>query len=104
MNVRDVSELQMHIRHRAQGSRSHGAGVFGDDAVAAAGEAAVGDEGDLFAQAFAHDGGGGGEHFSHAGSAARAFEADDDDVAFDDGAVEDFLEGGFFGVEDAGAA
>ena len=76
-----------------------GGDVANNEAVAAAGESAVGDEGDMVAKPFAHDGGGGRQHFSHAGSAFGAFVADDEDVAFLDFVVEDGLEGGFFGVE-----
>ena len=35
--------------------------------MAAAGKTAVGDERDVLAQPFAHDGGGGREHLAHAG-------------------------------------
>ena len=44
----------------------------------AAGEAAVGDQGDVLAEAGAHDGAGGREHLGHAGAALGAFVADDD--------------------------
>lgn len=46
--------------------------VADDEAVRAAGEAAVGDERAVVAQASAHDGGGGGEHLRHAGAALGA--------------------------------
>ena len=72
--------------------------------MAAAAEAAVGDEGDIFAEALAHDGGGGGKHFAHAGASFGAFHADDDDVAFLDLVIEDGLQGGLFGLEDDGLA
>lgn len=52
-----------------------------DHAVGAAGESAVGDEANGVAEACADDGGGGGEHFAHAGASFGAFVADDDDVA-----------------------
>src|SRR5262249_22172901 len=81
-----------------------GRDVTDDEPVAAAGEAAVGDQSDVFAQTFAHDGGGWRKHFAHAGSTERSFEADDDDVTFDNGAVEDFFESSFFGVEYASLA
>ena len=81
-----------------------GGDVTDNEAVAAAGESAVGEKGDVVAEAFAHDGGGGGEHFSHAGSAFGSFVADDEDVAFLDFVVEDGLEGGFFGVKGFGSA
>jgi hypothetical protein len=66
--------------------------VADDEAVAAAAEAAVGDERDVFAEALAHDGAGRGKHLAHAGAALRAFVADDDDVALLDLAVEDGLQ------------
>ncbi len=66
----------------------------------AAGEAAVGDEGDVVEQAVAGEGAGGGEHFGHAGAAFGAFVADDDDIAFDDLTGFEAAEHVFFGVED----
>ena len=50
-----------------------------EKAVAAAAEAAVGDEGDVVAEPGAHDGRAGLEHLRHAGAAAGSFVADDDD-------------------------
>ncbi len=50
----------------------------------------------------AHDGAGGRQHFAHAGSAFRAFAADDDDVAFLDRAVEDGFERYFLTFEHDG--
>ncbi len=47
---------------------------------------------------------GGGEHLLHAGAAARAFVADDDDVAGFHLAFEDSLGGVFFAFEDDGGA
>jgi P-type E1-E2 ATPase len=47
-----------------------GGDVADHEAVAAAGEAAVGDERDVLAEALAHDGAGGAEHLAHAGAAA----------------------------------
>ena len=58
-----------------------GAYVSDDGAVGAAGEASVGDEVDLLAEALSDECAGDGEHLSHAGSAFGAFVADDDDVA-----------------------
>src|SRR5262249_23574216 len=78
--------------------------VADDEAMATAGEAAVGDECDIFAKTLAHYNENRRKHFAHAGPAARSFESNDDDVAFDDGAIEDFFQGSFFGVEDAGFA
>ena len=68
---------------RARSGRRLGFGrdVADDEAGGAAGEAAVGDEGDIFFQAGADDRAGGREHFGHAGAALRAFVANDDDVA-----------------------
>src|SRR5262249_54959938 len=68
------------------------------------GEAAVGDEADLLAEALAGEGGGDGEHLAHAGAAYGAFAADDDDVAGLDVAFLDRFEAGFLAVEDLGGA
>ena len=78
--------------------------VADHETVGAAGETAVGDQRDVLAQAFAHDGGGGREHFAHAGAAFGAFVADDDDIAFDDVAVQNALQRLFFGIEHFGLA
>ena len=71
-------------------------------AVGAAGEAAVGEQGHVLAEADAGDGCGGGEHFAHAGAAAGAFVEDDHAVAGLDLAVEDGLHGVLLAVEDLG--
>src|SRR6185503_5068828 len=94
------------VLHERDGSADirFGRDVAGDESVAAAGESSVGDERDVFAETFAHDGAGGRKHFSHARPAARPFVSDDDDVAFLDRAVEDAFERGFFGVEHARGA
>ncbi len=81
-----------------------GGDVADDEPMAAAAEASVGDEGDVFAEALAHDGAGGGKHLAHTGAAFRAFHAHDDDVAFLDLVVKDRLQRGFFGLEDNGFA
>ena len=52
-----------------------------DHAVGPAGEPAVGDEPDRIAESGADDRRRRREHFTHAGSAARAFVPDDDDIA-----------------------
>src|SRR5215469_6004996 len=72
--------------------------------MAAAGEASIGDEGHVLAKPLAHDGGGGREHFSHAGAALGSLVADDDDMAFFDGAVEDGFHGLFLGFKYDGPA
>jgi hypothetical protein len=77
--------------------------VAGDEAVAGAREAAVGDQGDVV-DAAALQGGGDLQHLAHAGTALGAFVADDDDIAFADRAVLDGVEGVFLAVEDAGRA
>ncbi len=91
-----------------EGDGAAGGGFGGDVADAAAfggaGEAAVGDEGDGFAEAAAGDGAGGGEHFLHAGTAARAFVADDDDITGFDFTIHDAIEGGFLRFEYDGGA
>ena len=88
-----------HERERAA-ERGLGGDVADDEAVRAAGEAAIGDQRHVFAEALAHDGAGGGEHLAHAGAADRAFVPDDDDVAFLHGAIEDAGEGVLLVFED----
>jgi hypothetical protein len=61
----------------------------GAAAGAAAGEAAVGDEGAGFAEALGLEVAGGVENLLHAGAAARAFVADEDDIAGNDAVAED---------------
>jgi hypothetical protein len=63
------------------------------EAGAAAGEAAVGDEGAGFAEALGLEVAGGVEHLLHDGAAARAFVADEDDIAGNDAVAEDGLDG-----------
>ena len=94
------------IFHEGERAAEVGLGrdVADDEAARAAGEATVGDERDVVAEAAAHDGAGGGEHFAHAGSAFGPFVADDDDVTLFDFVGEDGLERGFLGIEDAGFA
>src|SRR5580658_4516961 len=72
-----------------------------NEAVAAAGEAPVCNKCDFIAQAAAGDGARGREHLAHARTAARAFVADDDDVARAHPAAEDRLRGAFLTLEDA---
>ena len=67
-----------------------------DETVAATAETSVGDEGDIFAETFAHDSTGRGKHLSHAWAAFGAFHADDDDVTFLHLVVQDGLECGLF--------
>ncbi len=90
------------------GERTTEGGFWGDvaddETVGAAAEASIGDERDVFAEAFAHDCAGGGEHFAHPGTTDGAFVADDDDMAFFDAAIEDGGEGGLFVFEDDGFA
>ncbi len=81
-----------------------GGDVADDEAVGGPGEASVGDEGDIFAQAGGHDGGGGGEHFGHAGSALGAFVTDDNDVAFENFLAFDGADHVFFTVVNTGGA
>ena len=92
--------------HQGDGAAVLGFGrdVADDEAVRAAGEAAVGDEGDVVAQAGADDGAGGREHLGHAGAALGAFVADDDDVAFLDLLLLQAVEHVFFAVVAAGGA
>src|SRR5581483_9258541 len=89
-----------------QADRSANGGFRPDmaDAEAArgAGEPAVSDECDLTAGALPGQRSRGREHFPHAGTAARALVADDDDLAFPVGALLDGLEGVLLAVEAAG--
>ena len=66
----------------------------------AAAEPAIRDQGALVAEADALDRARGGKHFLHAGAAARAFVADDDDVAGFHLAIHDPIIGGLFRLED----
>ena len=70
----------------------------------AAGEAAVGEQQHVLAQAGALDGAGDGEHLAHARAALGALVADDDDVAGDDRAVLQRVHRGALAVEHAGGA
>ena len=61
-----------------------------NETVCAAGETAIGDQRDFLAKTLAHNGGGGRQHFTHAGAAFGTLIADHDHVALDDIAA-DFL-------------
>ena len=74
------------------------------EAAGRAGEAAVGDERDLVAHALAVERRRGREHLAHAGAAARALVADDENLAFLVLALGDGLEAGLLAVEAAGRA
>ena len=76
--------------------------VAGHEAARGSGEAAVGEQGDGFGElGDAGDGSGDQQHLAHAGSAFRAFVADDEHVVRLDLAGLDGGEGVLFGVEDA---
>ena len=62
-------------------ARRLGGDVAGHEAVRGAGEAPVGEQRDVLAEALAVDRRGDREHLAHAGAADRALVADDDDVA-----------------------
>ncbi len=96
-----VTFIDQRERAAAIGFRSD---VADDKSVSAAGETPVGDERDILAEAAAHDGARGAEHFAHARAALRAFVADDDDIARDDAAGKDRFHRGFFGVKHPRAA
>ena len=68
-----------------------GRDVADAEAGAAAGEAAVGGEGAGFAEALGLEIAGGVEHLLHARAVARAFVADEDDIAGNDAVAEDGL-------------
>src|SRR5689334_10841395 len=72
------------------------------EAARGAGEPAIGDQCDLTAGALPGQRSRGREHLAHAGSAARALVADDDDLAFPVGALLDRLEGVLLAIEAAG--
>ena len=76
--------------------------MAGHESARGAGETAVGEQRDGIAEIRdAVDGGGDGEHLAHAGAAARAFVADDEDVVGLDLAGLHGGEAVFFAVEDA---
>jgi hypothetical protein len=79
-----------------------GANVTNGRTPGRAGEAAVGEQSDAIVETLPSNRRGGEEHFGHSGSSARAFIANDDDVAGLDPAVENRLEGGSLAIEDAG--
>ena len=74
------------VAHQRDGSAvlRLGRHVADDEAVGAAGEAAVGEERHVLAEARAHDDGGGRQHLRHAGPALRALVADHDHAALAD--------------------
>ena len=79
--------------------------MAGHQAAGGSGEAAVGEEGHGFGElGDAFDGCGDGEHLAHAGAAAWAFVADDEDVVGVDLAGFDGGVAGVLGVEDASGA
>mmetsp|Transcript_84445 Transcript_84445/g.215010 ORF Transcript_84445/g.215010 Transcript_84445/m.215010 type:complete len:331 (+) Transcript_84445:519-1511(+) len=71
-----------------------------DEAVGAAGEAAVGHQGDVLAQARTHDRAGRGQHLAHARAALGPLVADDDEVSLIDLALLQALEHKLLAVED----
>src|SRR5580704_17993406 len=83
---------------------SFGRDVADDEAVRAAGEASVGHERDLMAEAGSDDGRGRSQHFGHAGATFRTFEADDHDVTLLDAAFFERVQHVFFGREATGWA
>jgi hypothetical protein len=81
-----------------------GGDMTDDETVGAAAEAAVGDEGDAFAETGADDGRSRLEHFGHAGCSFGADVADDDDIAGPDLAGVDAGNQFVLAIEDAGGA
>mmetsp|Transcript_13416 Transcript_13416/g.57198 ORF Transcript_13416/g.57198 Transcript_13416/m.57198 type:complete len:458 (-) Transcript_13416:380-1753(-) len=73
------------VLHQADGAADLrlGGDVSDDEPVRAAGEAAVGDQRALLAEAGAHDGGGGREHLGHARATLGTFVADHDHGALE---------------------
>jgi hypothetical protein len=97
----DIEHDGIAVAHCGNGSAD---GCFGrnvprHEAVGRAGEAAVGEESDGFAEARAHEGGGYAQHLAHARSAAWALVTDDDDIAFPDAAVLHGVKGVLFPIE-----
>jgi hypothetical protein len=91
------------FRHEGDGSAAggFGGGVSGHEAARRAAEAAVGEESDVFAEAESNQGSSEAEHFAHAGPAAGAFIAHDDDVALFDLSANGGVHGVFFAIENA---
>ena len=81
-----------------------GRDVADDEAVRAAGEAAVGHQSHVGTEAGADDGRGRREHLRHPGPALGSFEADDDDVALFDLLLLERVKHVLFGIEDLGRA
>jgi hypothetical protein len=77
--------------------------VADEETVAAAREAAIGDECNVVAETVAHDGGAGLEHLGHTGATLGSFVADDDDglLALLESAGLESLDEEVFGVEAA---
>ena len=72
--------------------------------VTAAGETAVGDEGDVGDDAGTGDGGGDREHLAHAGPTLRPLVADDQHITLADLALENGLQCGLLLLEHPGRA
>ena len=96
------------VADKADGATLHGLGhdVADEEAVRTAGEAAVGDEGNVLAKTVAHDGRRGLEHLGHAGTALGTLVADDDNglLALLDLAALEGLNEAILVVEAAGLA
>ncbi|MPM94237.1 hypothetical protein SDC9_141382 [bioreactor metagenome] len=99
VNLYNVAGLQGSNR---SASGSFWGNVSNAGAARAARKAPVGDEGHLLAQAHAHDGAGGAEHFLHTGAAARTFVADDDHFARLNLTGQNAAHCGFLRIVDAG--
>ena len=84
----DVDRDLVAVVHGGDRAAARGLGrdVAGHEAVRGAGEAPVGEQRDVLAQAGAVERRGDGEHLAHARAADGALVADDDDVAGLDGA------------------
>ena len=102
--VRNVDLDDIAVLEQADGSadRRFRADMADAGAARAAAEAAVGDQGDRFAQPRAHDVAGRTEHLLHARAALGAFVADDDDIARLDLAGQNAFARLFLAVEDDG--
>src|SRR6185295_2249681 len=78
--------------------------VTDNEAMTAAGKAAIGDQGYLVAETAADDRAGGAQHLRHARRALRALVTDHDHVAGNDAAVEDRAQRKLLGIEHARSA
>ena len=97
--LRDPDVTAFVAFHQWPANRSLGRHVTNDESMAATGEPAVRDQGDVGTQPPAHDSSRRAQHFPHPGRTPGAFVADDDDVPGDDLPVENRLQRLLLGME-----